>query len=802
MHVTFARALFLAAAFSAAVLSNAVAVEAIPNAGFEDTEKQGWTIADAGLSVITPEAARTGTRGLRVTDTSDRQGSSCRSAPVPVTAGKTYALSFWGRVLEGDGAVGVYMQFADAKGHVLTSPSRHGEIIQTIQGDKGVWQAFTLYGQAPPNATAMWVWVHSFTGSLGAADADDFTLAELSEAEAQKARVAALRTSRNGFPPPDTARIAQIAAWLAPAPHGLGRPATDREAWNRLAALPEAAAILRDAEKAMNAPPPDLPDALYLEFTTTGNRRNYERPYGQRSHRLTALLLAECLEDKGRFLPALERDLLAVCGERSWTMPAHDADLGNFKGTRLTIDLGSSARGWLLAETDAWLGHRLSPAVRERLRGEVRRRVLDPYLNAVRNGNINGNWWMRGDNNWNAVCSAGVVCCALALLEPREERALVLAAMEFSNPFFISGFTDDGYCSEGMGYWNYGFGHYVMMGLAVRAATGSRLDIFAGDKLPRIAEYAKGYQIQPGRSPWFADGGGAPSHDVWALIRQVYPAAVPTDLPAPSLLKGGHATVGLRAFGQEPPAAAAAERLPPRTYFKDAQVLITRPGGAPNDVPFGAAVKGGHNAEQHNHNDVGSYAAVLDGVEMLGDPGGEIYTRRTFSRERYVSPMLNSYGHPVPVVAGRLQAVGRHAAARVLEASFTDERDRFRLDLAAAYRVPALASLTRTFTHDRTARVLEISDEVRFTAPQTLSVPIITYREVTRIDDTTLHLHDKQRGVEVKITAEGGAWRLEEEQLENPGKASPRRLAVTFAAPVTSARVCVTVMPLADVKRQ
>lgn len=163
--------------------------------------------------------------------------------------------------------------------------------------------------------------------------------------------------------------------------------------------------------------------------------------------------------------------------------------------------------------------------------------------------------------------------------------------------------------------------------------------------------------------------------------------------------------------------------------------------------------------------------------------------------------MLNSYGHPVPVVAGQLQAVGRHAAARVLEASFTDERDRFRLDLAAAYRVPALASLTRTFTHDRTARVLEISDEVRFTAPQTFSVPIITYREVTRIDDTTLHLHDKQRGVEVKITAEGGAWRLEEEQLENPGKASPRRLAVTFAAPVTSARVCVTVTPLAGFKR-
>ncbi|HRR32937.1 MAG TPA: heparinase II/III family protein [Kiritimatiellia bacterium] len=790
-----------AAALSDAVLSITVAAEAIPNAGFEDTEALAWTIADAGMSVITKEAARTGERGLRVTDTSGSQGSSCRSVAVPVTVGKTYALSFWGRVWENDGAVGVYLQFANAKGQVLTSPSRHGEIIQTIQGDKGEWRAFTVYGEAPPESTVMWVWVHSFNGSCGMADVDDFAVTEVSAAEARRARIAALRTSKNGFPPPDESRVAQIAAWLAPAPHGLGRPATDREAWDRLATLPEAGPILRDAEKAMKTPPPELPDELYLEFTTNGNRRNYERPYGQRTQRITSLLLAECLEDKGRFLPALERDLLAVCDERSWTMPAHDGSLSNFKGTRLTIDLGSSARGWLLSEVDAWLGHRLSPEVRERLRSEVRRRVLGPYLNVIRDGNINGNWWMRCNNNWNAVCSAGVVGCALALLESREERALVLAAVEFSNPFFISGFTDDGYCSEGMGYWNYGFGHYVMMGLAVRAATGGQLDLFTCDKLPRIAAYAKGYQIQPGRAPWFADGGGAPSHEIWALVRQVYPAAVPADMPVPPLLKGGHAIIGLRAFGQEPPPAVdAKESLPIRTYFQDAQVLITRSGGTTHDVPFGAAIKGGHNAEHHNHNDVGSYAIVLDGMEMLGDPGGEIYTRRTFSRERYVSQMLNSYGHPVPVVAGQLQTTGRHAAARVLEATFSDTRDLFRIDYAAAYRVPDLTTLTRTFTHDRTARVMTISDEVRFTTAQTFSVPIITYREVTRIDGTTLHLHDKQRCVEVKIIAEGGEWRLEEEWIVNPGKASPRRLAVTFAAPVTSARVGITVTPLA-VKR-
>jgi hypothetical protein len=382
-------------------------------------------------------------------------------------------------------------------------------------------------------------------------------------------------------------------------------------------------------------------------------------------------------------------------------------------------------------------------------------------------------------------------------LDKPEERAEVLAAMEISNPHFISGFTDDGYCSEGMGYWNYGFGHFVMMGLAVREATGGRLDIFQGEKLKRVAEYARGYQIQPGRSPFFADGGGGPDAGVWALLRQAYPDAVPADAPTMSLLRGGHATVGLRAFGQEPPPAAGKDAgLPLRTWFSDAQVLITR-SPADSGVPFGAAIKGGHNAEQHNHNDVGSYTVVLDGVEMLGDPGGEIYTRRTFSRERYTSKLLNSYGHPVPVVAGQLQPTGKQAAAHVAGHDFSAALDRLELVLTAAYPVPELTDLRRAYVHDRAARAIEITDTVRFASPQTFSTPLVTYRDVFRRGNGKLFLHDKTHCVEVRIEAEGGHWRLEEEMLENPGKPSPRRLAVTFEKPVTSARVKFTLTPCA-----
>ena len=56
-------------------------------------------------------------------------------------------------------------------------------------------------------------------------------------------------------------------------------------------------------------------------------------------------------------------------------------------------------------------------------------------------------------------------------------------------------------------------------------------------------------------------------------------------------------------------------------------------------------MKGGHNAEQHNHNDVGSFIVALGHSTPLVDPGAEVYTGRTFSRRRYDSNVLNSFGH-------------------------------------------------------------------------------------------------------------------------------------------------------------
>ena len=620
------------------------------------------------------------------------------------------------------------------------------------------------------------------------------------------------------IPPASPERIREIAALLPEKPGIPGGEVSDRAEWARLARLPDAADILSQAEKALADPVPELSDELYLEFISKGNRSRYQKPFGDRSAALKNLVLAECLERKGRFIAKIDAYASAICSERSWTLPAHDEDLGNFNGNRLSVDLASGARAWLLAVAICWLKDAVPAATAARVRSEIARRVFAPYLKTARGGdpeyaidpfvNNVGDWWFAFPNNWNAVCHSCVVRTALAIVEPREERAKFVEAAERTRASYLDAFTDDGYCDEGMGYWNYGFGHELMLGLFVRRATGGRVDFFKNPKYRTVMLYPYRYRLQNGISPHFADGGGNPNPGILALGRQVWPDIVSTvALKAPilsaSIQRNGSKSssaslemIALRAFGGEPPAPKESsfplDTLPVRSFFPHAQVLMTRtPASAPR--PFSVAMKGGHNAELHNHNDVGTYTVMLDGAEIAGDPGGEVYTRRTFSPRRYESKVLSSYAHPVPFPAATLQSQGRQFAGKVLKTDFTDAKDVYALDLKGAYEVPSLRSLSRVLEFDRAALSARVADSVEFDSPQSFAVPIVTFCEMEKGKDQScfvLRAKDGQRA-RVEIEVEGGAWRLVEEIVPNPGRNDVRRLAVELEAPVRRAMVAV-----------
>ena len=56
---------------------------------------------------------------------------------------------------------------------------------------------------------------------------------------------------------------------------------------------------------------------------------------------------------------------------------------------------------------------------------------------------------------------------------------------------------------------------------------------------------------------------------------------------------------------------------------------------APDEAPVVLIAKAGHNDENHNQNDVGSFILHVNGESLLTDPGPGLYTRDYFRAARY-----------------------------------------------------------------------------------------------------------------------------------------------------------------------
>lgn len=608
---------------------------------------------------------------------------------------------------------------------------------------------------------------------------------------------------------PYDAAADSIAGFLPEKPQGLGYPITDRDAWNAVRSQypKDVERIVKDAEKLITTPIPEAPESLYKDYYQTGNRTRYQAVNSARSGRLSTLVIAECLMNEGKFLPAIEASLADHLAYPSWVLPAHDQNAEIYDGKAVYADLASTAFSWQLATTDYWLGERLQPATRAKIRSEIERRTFAPYRKSLMGGD-KYNWWINTENNWNAVCHAGVVGAALALIDLPKERAFYVAAAAQKSEPFLNGFTSDGYCSEGLGYWNYGFGNFVDMAETVRRATRGNVDwIREMPKVRTVALFGPKMEISSGIYGTFADCAISAKPDSLLLSRlneQLHLGLPGYSLRlAPSLPWN---PVGLGLFGFPVPersnatdanaehstdsvekvvdsasttdlAADASSVGGIRETFPDAGVYVFRPE---MDSEHGKTctqrtdqlamiVKGGHNAEMHNHNDVGSYTITLGGKSPILDPGGEIYTSRTFSGKRYESNALNSFGHGVPRIAGKLQKTGAAAKGIMQRNLFTDVEDVIYFDLTSTYDVPTLKQASRVFTFDRRlgqtkeaqrksdmmqtpdGGLIRIVDIVEFTEPNTFETAFLSYEKWEKLTEG-----DEAKELEFRI-GEGAA---------------------------------------------
>lgn len=602
--------------------------------------------------------------------------------------------------------------------------------------------------------------------------------------------------------PPTERRIKEISALLPDVPAAPGPVINDRKSWEAYAE--HASAIVAEADQFLTEPIPELSDELYREFSRTGVRTGYQRLYGLRSYRLVTFTLAECATNQGKYLDALIAEMEAILSEKTWVLPAHDSSMKNFRGESISVDLGAAHRGGTLAVIASWLGDKLPDALREKTQAELNRRIFQPYLESIRAG-AGPCGWVNGENNWNAVCNAGVVIAALSTVADRQTRAEMIAGAENSLLKYTEGYPNDGFCSEGIGYWNYGFGHYLLFCETVLRATQGKLNYYLNPKLPQIASFAERLALADRVLPSFGDVLVYPQPSAWisnlAAVR-LYGKAIDTPLDPPGKATGpgplGNSLYVNALLNFPPPsmprfAQAQPEKPDPlRGWFPDAGVLVCRAPGS----SFAAAFKGGAVEEgysHHDHHDLGQFVVSYNNRTPLLDPGQEPYTARTFGPQRFESEFLNSFGHAVPLVAGKLQHGG--VRAELVRSEFRLQEDIFILDLKPAYDVPNLRKLYRTFRFSREHEgSLTVSDHVEFHTPDSFGGALITYGSIEESSSGFL-ITDGPAALQVEIEAEPHQVQLSRRNLNVKLRRRPVRLGIDLAQPVTAATVTYRITP-------
>lgn len=529
--------------------------------------------------------------------------------------------------------------------------------------------------------------------------------------------------------------------------------AQERSFWE---SLPDAVrtTYIRRGERALEFAWPSLPATVFLEVARTGNRYNYQQIHFERRNKVVELVMAECIEGQGRFVDAAVNGLWLVCEESYWGVPAHLTMQGAGRGlpdtAEPTVDLFAAETAALLAWALYLIGPHLddvSPLIRPRIEREIDHRILTPNLERDDFG------WMgfanpdHRPNNWNPWINSNWLTCALLVEPDPQRRTDTVVKIMRSLDKFIDPYPSDGGCDEGPGYWGRAGASMFECLELLHGATGGQVDVFGEPLVREMGQFiyrthiADDYYvnfadaaalIQPDPALIYRYGRAIADPDMmamgaWTAHRQNLIDPPPTDdvngdKPARSLGRDLPTLTSLSAIAQ----AEAYAPLPRDVFLPVIEVMVAR-DSARSTEGFFIAAKGGHNAESHNHNDIGQYVIFIDGLPVLVDAGVETYTTKTFSPQRYDIWTMQSAYHNLPTINGVMQSPGETFAAREVQYTADDGAAEFSLDIAGAYPPEAgLKTWRRTVRLDR-GQGVQIDDQYQLDAPpQSLTLSLLT----------------------------------------------------------------------------
>ncbi|MBP3360445.1 MAG: heparinase II/III family protein [Clostridia bacterium] len=409
-----------------------------------------------------------------------------------------------------------------------------------------------------------------------------------------------------------------------------------------------------------------------LEFSASGDRKAFEDEYFENRIKLCIFILAECIENKGRFVYKIIDGLWGICEESCWALPAHyfmandNCSLPDVTIPPI-IDLYACETAQMLSVSACVLKPLLdgiSEVFYKRILFEVNRRVIQPYIMQ------NDVFWMgftekNAVNNWNPWCNCNCMIAALLSAQNDEDRVKAVSKAIKSADVFYMGYGDDGGCDEGAGYWDRAAAALFELLDMLAMATDGTICFKNDEKLAKMGAYIKNVAITYESFVNFADARpntrvrgdivyrfgkyvndkklmafGA-SHECRESGGLDWSEKISITLSREIFMLGVLNEMKCFKYTAEPESAV---------YMKDIHVMVAR-----SQKEYGKglvlAAKFGHNNEAHNHNDVGSFVVYKDGNPVFIDVGVGVYTSKTFSDKRYEIWYMQSNYHNTPIIA-------------------------------------------------------------------------------------------------------------------------------------------------------
>lgn len=469
-------------------------------------------------------------------------------------------------------------------------------------------------------------------------------------------------------------------------------------------------------EELLNTDWKPLPATLFLEYVRTGNRSHFQDLQFGRREKLADLVLAEVFDRKGRFMDQIVNGIWKICEESFWGVPAHlflqEEGYGLPDVTEPAVDLFAAETAALLS----WIHYlmkpqldEIDPLIAERIVYETDRRILTPFLERRDWGWMGFQWRENPDehrrvNNWNPWINSNIITAGL-LLESNPDRRLriVHKSMASVDNFFLP-YPADGGCDEGPSYWNRAGGSLYDCLELLHSASDGKIDIFDQPLIQKMGTYISKAYISDPYFINFADA-SAKMHISPPLVYR-YGEAIGDK----TMMQFAAFTAGQTGFGEDRlegrfgvlnrilPALFTIEKLeqtqPSEPFIRDVwlqdiEVMAARSQQGTDDGWYIAA-KGGHNAESHNHNDIGNFIAYFNGKPVLIDAGAQTYTAKTFSSQRYELWNNQSAYHNVPTINGVMQHEGRQYEAQDVNYKQNKREAKLSMDIAACYPEDAL----------------------------------------------------------------------------------------------------------------